>query len=57
MKNEIKVYRLTKKINDYDDDKDGCEWSHILEYIEKAYLLGRESFQVIYDKSENGVTP
>ena len=56
MKDEIKVYRLAQKVNDYDPEKDGCEWSHILEYIEKAYLLGRDSKQVIYDKSENGVT-
>lgn len=56
MKDETKVYRMAQKIDNYDPEKDGCIWSHILEYVEKAYLLGRESLQVIYDKSENGVS-
>jgi len=56
MKDETKIYKLAQKINDYNEDKDGCIWSHILEFVEKAYLLGRESKQAIYDKSKNGVS-
>ena len=50
MKDEIKVYRLAQKINDYDEDKDGCMWAHILEFVEKAYLLGRKTKQKDYQK-------
>lgn len=50
MKDENKVYRLAQKINDYDEDKDGCIWSHILEWVEKAYILGRESKEEEYTK-------
>ncbi len=56
MKDEIKIYRIAQKIDNYDQEKDGCIWSHILEFVEKAYLLGRNSSQVIYDLEANGVT-
>lgn len=49
MKDESKVYRLAQKINDYDADKDGCIWGHIIEFVEKAYLLGRNSKQKEYN--------
>ncbi len=41
MKDENHVYRIAQKINDYDEEEDGCIWSHILEFVEKAYLLGK----------------
>lgn len=50
MKDEIKIYRLAQKIDNYNEDKDGCYWSHILEYIEKAYLLGKNTKQKRYIK-------
>ena len=50
MKDEIKVYRLAEKISDYDEDKDGCIWGHILEFVEKAYILGRETKEKEYEK-------
>jgi len=56
MKDENKVYKIAQKINDYDEDNDGCIWSHILEFVEKAYLLGRKSKQKDYDLNENRVT-
>ena len=56
MKDEMKVYKLAQKIDNYDEDKDGCIWGHILEFVEKAYLLGRNSKQVNYDLNQNGVT-
>ena len=56
MKDENHVYRIAQKINDYDEEEDGCIWSHILEFVEKAYLLGKESKQKSYDLNENGVT-
>jgi len=56
MKDEIKVYRMAQKIDNYDPEKDGCSWSHILEFVEAAYLLGKASKQDIYDLNENGVT-
>lgn len=56
MKDENKIYKLAQKINDYDEDKDGCIWSHILEFVEKAYLLGRNSKQKDYNLNENRVT-
>ena len=43
MKDKNKVYKIAQKINDYDIDKDGCIWGHIIEWVEKAYMLGRES--------------
>ena len=55
MKDENKVYKLAQKINDYDKEKDGCIWSHILEFVEKAYLLGRKTKQKDYNLNENGV--
>jgi len=36
MKDENHVYRIAQKINDYDEEEDGCIWSHILEFVEKA---------------------
>ena len=48
MKDENKIYKLAQKINDYDEDKDGCMWGHIIEFIEKAYLLGRNTKQEEY---------
>jgi len=56
MKDENKVYKIAQKINDYDEDNDGCIWSHILEFVEKAYLLGKKSKQKDYDLNENRVT-
>ena len=56
MKDETKVYKLAQKINDYDEERDGCIWSHTLGLVEKAYLLGRKSTQVTYDLSANGVS-
>ena len=57
MKDENKIYRLAQKIDSYNPDKDGCWWSHILEFVESAYLLGRNSKQKDYDLNENCVTP
>ncbi len=50
MKDKNKVYRIAQKINDYDEDKDGCIWSHILEWVEKAYILGRNTKEEEYTK-------
>lgn len=47
---------MAQKIDNHDPDKDGCWWSHILEFVEKAYLLGRKSKQDNYDLNENKVT-
>ncbi len=56
MRDEGHVYRIAQKIDNYDNDKDGCIWGHILEFVEEAYLLGRSSKQKDYDLDENGVT-
>jgi len=50
MKDENKVYRIAQKINDYDEDKDGCIWGHILEFVEEAYILGRNTKEGEYTK-------
>ena len=56
MKDEKKVYKIAQKIDNYNQEEDGCWWSHVLELVENAYLLGRNSLQVIYDLGKNGVT-
>ncbi len=50
MKDKNKIYRLAQKINDYNEDEDGCIWGHILEFVEKAYMLGRETKEEEYTK-------
>jgi hypothetical protein len=50
MKDEIKIYRLAQKIVNYNEGKDGCQWSHILEFVEKAYLLGKTTKQKKYQE-------
>lgn len=50
MKDENKLYRIGQKIDDHDWDKDGCIWGHIMEWVEKAYLLGRNSKQEEYEQ-------
>ncbi len=50
MKDKNKIYKLAQKINDYDVDEDGCYWSHILEFVEEAYILGRNTKEEEYMK-------
>jgi len=50
MKDKNKIYKLAQKINDYNEDEDGCIWGHILEWVEKAYLLGRNSKEEEYEQ-------
>jgi len=51
MKDKNKIYRIAQKINDYDIDEDGCIWGHIIEWVEKAYLLGRNTKQEEYEQT------
>ena len=37
---EKKCYKLAQEIDNYDNDKDGCYWGHILDVVERAYKLG-----------------
>ncbi len=42
-KEEDLCYKLAQEINDYNENKDGCFWGHILEIVEKIYKLGKRS--------------
>ena len=53
MKDKNKIYKLAQKINDYNEDEDGCIWGHILEWVEKAYLLGRNSKEEEYEQQNS----
>lgn len=37
MKKETKIYRYAQKINNYDIDKDGCQWAHTLDLVEQIW--------------------